>query len=171
MAGGVSFRKALGGAPSKPRLDGGQRYFAAYRRSIWNPGPTPEAGRQLYTATWDQIRWVVFAGLAFAAAGALTLILAKTPALELTARALCGIGLAPIYPLAVAQPDRTILEDHQASCSRPESRRRGGTAGNRLPRKSAGVCEPDWRSHCRRLQLRRGCRVAFRNDRARIAAR
>ncbi len=54
---------------------------------------------------------VIFAGLAFAAAGAITLILAQTPALELTAGALCGIGLAPIYPLAVAQyaagPDNT----------------------------------------------------------------
>jgi fucose permease len=46
---------------------------------------------------------LVFAGLTLAAAGAVTLILARTPAFELAAGAICGIGLAPIYPLVVAQ--------------------------------------------------------------------
>jgi MFS transporter, FHS family, glucose/mannose:H+ symporter len=46
---------------------------------------------------------LVFAGLALAAAGAFILILAHSPALELTAGAICGLGLAPIYPLMVAQ--------------------------------------------------------------------
>jgi fucose permease len=46
---------------------------------------------------------LIFAGLALAAAGSFTLILAHTPALELAAGAVCGVGLAPIYPLVVAQ--------------------------------------------------------------------
>jgi fucose permease len=46
---------------------------------------------------------VVFAGLALAATGAFVLILAHSPTLELTGGAICGIGLAPIYPLVVAQ--------------------------------------------------------------------
>lgn len=47
--------------------------------------------------------WLVFAGLSLAAGGAFVLILARTPALEVAAGAICGLGLAPIYPLVVAQ--------------------------------------------------------------------
>jgi fucose permease len=46
---------------------------------------------------------LIFAGLALAAAGTFALIVAHTPILELAAGAICGIGLAPIYPLVVAQ--------------------------------------------------------------------
>jgi fucose permease len=46
---------------------------------------------------------LVFTGLALAAGGAFVLILARSPAWELAAGAICGLGLAPIYPLAVAQ--------------------------------------------------------------------
>ena len=46
---------------------------------------------------------LVFTGLATAAAGAMSLIAAYTPAFSLAAGAICGIGLAPIYPLVVAQ--------------------------------------------------------------------
>ena len=48
-------------------------------------------------------RSLVLAGLATAALGALALILARSPVLELAAGAVSGIGLAPIYPLVVAQ--------------------------------------------------------------------
>ncbi len=46
---------------------------------------------------------VVLAGLAIAAAGVLVLVAAHEPALALAAGAICGMGLAPVYPLVVAQ--------------------------------------------------------------------
>jgi MFS transporter, FHS family, glucose/mannose:H+ symporter len=46
---------------------------------------------------------VVFAGLAIAAAGVIALVAAREPVLALAAGAISGLGLAPVYPLVVAQ--------------------------------------------------------------------
>lgn len=46
---------------------------------------------------------VILGGLATAGAGALALLMAQSATLSLAAAAVCGIGLAPVYPLVVAQ--------------------------------------------------------------------
>jgi fucose permease len=62
-------------------------------------------GRAITPALLKQLtpRAIVLAGLVIAAAGAFTLVFIEAPGLTLPAGALCGIGLAPIYPLVVAQ--------------------------------------------------------------------
>ena len=116
---------------------------------------------------------LIFAGLALAAAGTFALIVAHTPILELAAGAICGIGLAPIYPLVVAQYATAQDNARGPSGIVFAAGGLGGAVGplaTGFSHRPAGVCGPDWPSHFRRSRLWRGSRVAFRNNRTPTAA-
>ena len=78
---------------------------------------------------------LVFAGLAFAAAGAITLILTQTPVLELTAGPLRHRTCAnlSVGGRAVRCPAGQYARTLRHRIRGRKSRRRSGTAGNRLP--------------------------------------
>jgi MFS transporter, FHS family, glucose/mannose:H+ symporter len=100
----VATGQAIGGWVASLALRGAAtaRFWAAAPSIFWAGLLT---GRAL--AAWllrtRRAGGVVFGGLAVAAAGAPALILAHSAALSLAAAAICGIGLAPVYPLVVAQ--------------------------------------------------------------------
>ncbi len=100
----VATEQALSGwvASLALRSQATARFWAAAPSIFW---AGMLAGRALTPLLLNRRRppVIVFTGLATAAAGAMILIAAHSPAFALGAGAICGIGLAPIYPLVVAQ--------------------------------------------------------------------
>lgn len=72
---------------------------------------------------------LVYAGLAIAGAGALVLIVSDSPQTTLAAGAVCGFGLAPLYPLIIAQYAASASEARGPSGSVLAAGGLGGAVG------------------------------------------